>query len=133
MRRLTEPQGDPSFFVAMQQARRTLSLKPAPQESLEPADVIRRAIIRRTCVVATYNKAQIKLAPHIFYTRHDDPFVDGQVVERDGKPPREAKLGVFKLAGLSDIRSSTTPFNPLPAFDANDALYQDVTVLAVQN
>ena len=116
----------------MQQSRRTLTLKPVPEESMEPADVLRRAMSRRLCALASYNRSEIKLAPHILYTRHDDPFVDGQVMERDGKPPREIKLGVFKLAGLTNIRISTTPFTPLATFDADDPLYQGVTIQAVQ-
>lgn len=116
----------------MQQVRRTLSLKPQPEESMEPGDVLRRAMTRKLCALASYNRSQIKLAPHILYTRHDDPFVDGQVMERDGKPPREIKLGVFKLAGLTDLRLSTTPFEPLTTFDPDDPLYQGVTIHAVQ-
>ncbi len=117
----------------MQQARRTLSVKlRAPEEEADPADVLRRAITRRLCATATYNKARVKFAPHILYTRHDDPFVDAQVVERDGKPPREVKLGTFKVAGLKEVKLSDTPFLPLAALDADGPLYAGTTIQAVR-
>src|SRR3546814_13379799 len=53
--------------------------------------------------MATYNKMVVKLAPHILYTRHDEMFIDAVTIERDGRPPRELKLGTFKLAGLNDV------------------------------
>ena len=117
----------------MQQARRTLSIKPRePDAPLDPVDLLRRAITRRLCATATYNKARVKFAPHILYTSHDDPFVDAQVIERDGKPPREVKLGVFKVAGLSDIRLTDAPFLPLPAFDPAAEGYAETTLQAVK-
>lgn len=99
---------------------------------MTPEDVVRRAMIRKMCVLASYNRSEIRLAPHILYTRHDDLFVDGQVMERDGRPPREIKIGTFKLAGLSEVRPSTAPFEPLPSFDPEASSYQGVTMQAVQ-
>lgn len=117
----------------MQQERRTLSIKARPaEEPLDPAETLRRAIVRRLCATATYNKTQVKFAPHILYTRHDDPFVDAQVIERDGKPPREVKLGVFKVAGLKDVKLTDTPFFPLPDFKAEGELYDGTTLQAVR-
>ncbi len=80
-----------------------------PQEQGEsvmptgPVPTVFEAIVRKRCLRATYNHTEITLAPHIIYTRHDDLFVDGVVVERDGKPPKELKLGTFKLAGLNGV------------------------------
>ena len=117
----------------MQQARKTLSIRPAtPEPVLEPEELLRRAIDRKLCFSATYNRTRLKLAPHILYTRHEDPFVDAMVVERDGKAPREVKLGVFKLAGLSELKLTATPFMPLPGFDATAPLYVDATLRAVE-
>lgn len=113
----------------MQHARKTLSLRPFDAgEELDPDALVRRAIARRLCATATYNKARVRLAPHILYTRHDDLFVDAIVVERDGKPPREVKLGVFKLAGLKDLRLTAIPFNPQAGFDAESPLYAGTTL-----
>ena len=117
----------------MQQVRRTLSIKPrSDAEEADPADLLRRAITRRLCATATYNKTKVKFAPHILYTRHEDPFVDAQVIDRDGKPPREVKLGVFKVAGLKDVQLTDTPFLPLPDFDANGPLYEGTTIQVVR-
>ena len=117
----------------MQHARKTLSIRPATAEPvLEPEQVLRRAIDRKVCFSAVYNHARVKLAPHILYTRHDDPFVDAMVVERDGRPPREVKLGTFKLAGLREVRITPTPFMPLPGFDAAAPGYEGATLQAVQ-
>ena len=68
-----------------------------------PVPTVFEAIVRKRCLRATYNRTDIMLAPHIIYTRHDDLFVDGVVLERDGKPPKELKLGTFKLAGLNGV------------------------------
>jgi len=120
----------------MQQERKTLSLRPvagaAPGEASDPASVLRRAIRLKLCVTAVYNKAVFKFAPHILYTRHDDPFVDAMVIERDGNPPREAKLGVFKLSGLKDVALTTVPFLPLPAFDPAEEKYAGTTLQAIR-
>ncbi|UAK26786.1 hypothetical protein K8P63_19555 [Sphingomonas nostoxanthinifaciens] len=86
----------------------------------------------RVCALATYNRTQVRIAPHILYTRHDEPFVDGVVVERDGKPPKELKLGSFKLAGLSEVRLTAISFAPMTLFDASMARYAGATIQQVQ-
>jgi hypothetical protein len=54
-------------------------------------------------------------------------------MDRDGRPPRELKLGVFKLAGLSDIRLSGETFEAMHGlYDANDDKYKGVTLFAVE-
>ncbi|HKT16270.1 MAG TPA: hypothetical protein VJR87_12795 [Allosphingosinicella sp.] len=90
------------------------------------------AIVLRKCIDATYNRAAVKLAPHIMYTKHGELFLDAVTVERDGRPPREVKLGTFKLAGLRDISVDRRMFEPEPAFDPNDEKYAGVSVLAVE-
>lgn len=117
----------------MQHARKTLSIRSVEAEPiLDPEQLLRRAIDRKLCFLAIYNNARVKLAPHILYTRHDDPFVDAMVVERGGKPPREVKLGTFKLAGLKEVRSTTTSFMPLPDFDPAAPLYEGATLQVVR-
>ena len=93
--------------------------------------VVFEAIARRMCVDAVYNRMKMRLAPHILYTRHDDLFVDAVTLSRDGQPPREIKIGAFKLAGLRDMIVSETPFVPQRVFDANDVKYRDVTLFTV--
>lgn len=121
----------------MQHMRRTLSLKSAA--SAEPAlqatpavGIIEAAILRRLCVRATYNRSEMQFAPHILYTRHDDPFVDGVVTEREGKPPREIKLASFKLAGLTGLTLTTERFEPQAVFDAAEPRYVDCTLAAIK-
>ncbi|MEP3224492.1 MAG: hypothetical protein ABJO01_00835 [Parasphingorhabdus sp.] len=84
------------------------------------------------CVTATYNKGQVTLAPHILYTRHDEMHVDAVTVERDGKPPRELKIGTFKLSGLKDVVVEDRPFEPSELFDSKADKYQGTTLLVVE-
>ncbi len=96
-----------------------------------PVPTVFEAIVRKRCLRATYNRTDITLAPHIIYTRHDDLFVDGVVVERDGKPPKELKLGAFKLAGLAPLRLTARRFTRSDLFHSHDPRYADVTLMAV--
>ena len=89
------------------------------------------AIATRTCVTATYNRDAIVLAPHILYTRHDEVHADGVVLDRNGTPPKEVKLGTFKLAGLHDVAVSERAFVPDPIFDPNADKYAGVTLFVV--
>jgi hypothetical protein len=90
------------------------------------------AIVRRRCLAATYNRTDVTLAPHVIYTRHDELFIDAVVVDRDGKPPKEVKVGTFKLAGLGAVRLTPRSFAPYSVFDANDAKYAGVALLMVE-
>jgi hypothetical protein len=97
-----------------------------------PTRIFLEAIARRLCVAATYNRLAVKLAPHIVYTRHSELFVDAVAVERDGKPPRELKLGTFKLAGLCDAAITSRSFDRFNAYDAGDSKYSGVTIFAIE-
>jgi hypothetical protein len=90
------------------------------------------AIALRKRIRATYNRMVVTLAPHILYTRHDELFIDAVTIERDGQPPREVKLGTFKLAGLKDVALLDRSFVPDPLFDRTDAKYAGVTLFAVE-
>jgi hypothetical protein len=117
------------------QQRRILSLKrpdPEAETARDPQEVIREALAKRRCIAATYNRQRAVIAPHILYTRHDDPFVDGVVVSRDGKPPRELKLSSFKLAGLGDVAASRAGFIAFPEFAEGDERYQGTTLALVR-
>jgi hypothetical protein len=89
------------------------------------------AIATRKCVAATYNRTDFKLAPHILYTRHDEVYLDAVALERDGRPPRELKLGTFKVAGLSNVAVADAAFEPESLFDPADEKYAGVTLFAV--
>lgn len=94
--------------------------------------LVLEAIALKKCVTATYNRGTVKLAPHILYTRHDELFIDAVTIERDGQPPREIKLGTFKLAGLGGLTLDGQPFQPEPSFDVEAAKYAGVTLFAVE-
>lgn len=121
----------------MQQTpRKKLGIKSAATPAESPFqgtefDLLRLAIERKLCMSATYNRQAIIFAPHILYTKHDDPFVDGVVTLRDGKVPVELKIGTFKLAGLGGLSLSPSPFDPIEGFDAGDEKYAGVTVASI--
>jgi hypothetical protein len=104
----------------------------AKEGFMKSSPIILEAIAKRKCITATYNKMHIRLAPHILYTRHDDLFVDGVTMERDGNPPREFKIGAFKLAGLSDVALAPEAFEPIADLDLKAPLYEGKTLFAVE-
>lgn len=103
----------------------------AAQPAPGTAPIVFEAIVKKLALAATYNRGEITLAPHIIYTRHGEMYVDGVTLERDGKPPKEAKVGAFKLAGLSPLRLTARRFVPHTMFNAADAKYADVTLMAI--
>lgn len=99
---------------------------------MEPSKLVLEAIALRKCIAATYNRMAVKLAPHILYTRHGELFVDAVTVEREGLPPREIKLGTFKLAGLQISEVISRTFDAASLFDPADPKYDGVTLFAVE-
>lgn len=104
---------------------------PAPASPPAPG-LFLEAIARHKCVSAVYNRQTMILAPHILYTRHGEMHVDAVTISRDGAPPREAKLGTFKLAGLRDARLVEQAFRRSTLFDSADPRYDGVTLFAVE-
>lgn len=96
-----------------------------------PIPTMLEAVVRRLCVTATYNRDAILLAPHIVYTRHDEVYVDGVVIERAGKPPREEKIGSYKLAGLGALMLTGRGFTPSTLFDPHEPRYAGTTLMLV--
>lgn len=97
-----------------------------------PVPTLFEAIVRMRAVTATYNKGSVTLAPHILYTRHGEIYLDAVTLERDGKPPREEKMGTFKLDGLGDPTIVDRPFFPSTLYDPAQEKYAGVTLLAVE-
>lgn len=89
------------------------------------------AIASRKRVGAVYNRMSVVLEPHILYTRHDELYVDAITARRDGAPPREPKIGTFKLTGLSNPVLTADPFEPHVLFDPANPKYEGVTLFAV--
>ncbi len=94
--------------------------------------ILLEAIARNLCVEAVYNRVRMILAPHILYTRHDELYVDAVALEKDGRTPRELKLGTFKLAGLGDVTLTGRAFQRESLFDPADEKYAGVTLFAVE-
>ena len=118
----------------MQHNRKTLTIRLAPREQTgKPEDILSEAIDRGYCVAATYNGGRIKLAPHILYEKNGGLYVDGVVAERDGKPPKEVKLGSFNLAGLSDIGVTRLPLAPRVPLDQSSPKYAGAVKAALRS
>lgn len=99
---------------------------------MQAPTAIFEAIALHKCLRATYNRLTVTLAPHILYTKHDEMFIDAVTTEREGRPPRELKLGTFKLAGLSDLAVLDQIFEPMHGlYDQGDDKYKGVTLFAV--
>ncbi|MEY4501436.1 MAG: hypothetical protein RIS52_1326 [Pseudomonadota bacterium] len=98
---------------------------------MESNKPILEAIALKTCLSAVYNKTRFRLAPYILYTRHDELYIDGVALERDGMPPREVKLGTFKVAGLSEVAVDPTPFRADPVYNPYEPRYEGTTLFAL--
>jgi hypothetical protein len=107
-----------------------LVLKPRPLLQLSAATdpevavaIVQRAIAKRTCILAIYNKGRVKLAPYVLYERDDAAFLDAVTIERDGRPPREPKLGAFRVSGLSELVPTVETFDPEVEVALGDVRY----------
>lgn len=89
------------------------------------------AIARRLTLTATYNGTSSKLAPHVLYTRDGALYLGAVVLERNGAPPRERKLGIFKLDGLSALRLNDDRFARETLFDPRDPRFAGTTLFAI--
>ena len=94
--------------------------------------VVFEAIVRQQCIAASYNRTEVTLAPHVLYTRHGELYVDGVVLLRDGRPPKEEKVGAFKLLGLGGVRLTPRRFAIHPLFAAGLERYRGETLMMVE-
>ena len=97
-----------------------------------PVPTMFEAIVRLITVKATYNRGTVTIAPHILYTRHGEMYVDAVTIERDGKPPKEVKIGTFKLDGLKDVKLAGKSFAPSALFVPSDEKYAGNSLMAVE-
>ena len=105
---------------------------PAADEGrAQPLDILRMAITHKLCVTTSYNKRRVLLAPHIVFTRHDEPYLRAVTVELDDKRPREAKLGTFKLVGLGPISLTGRSFEPFAEYRASAPEYAGTTLVGL--
>src|SRR3546814_14557697 len=89
-----------------------------------PTKILLEAIARKNCVEAVYNRSAVKLAPHILYTRHGEIYLDAVTMAREGKPPREVKIGSFKVTGLSEVALAPDGFRTQPVFEPEPERYE---------
>lgn len=90
-----------------------------------------QAIAQERCIDATYNKQAVRLAPHILYTRHGELYLDAVTINRDGQPPREEKIGSFKVSGLGTLQITGQIFTRSALFDPTLERYEGQTLFAV--
>ena len=91
--------------------------------------------VLRMTPAAELNAADIgdvTLAPHAIYTRHDEIYVDALTLDRNGKPPREEKMGTFKLAGLGALRLTPRRFTASALFERDAEKYQGAALMMVE-
>ncbi|KQS05317.1 hypothetical protein ASG11_10725 [Sphingomonas sp. Leaf357] len=110
----------------------TLTAERPPAAVPTTTPILFEAIVRKMCIAATYNKVEMTLAPHVIYTKHDELFIDAEVLARDGKPPKEPKIGTFKLVGLTGVRITPRAFTVSALFDQGSFKYADTTLMAVE-
>jgi len=96
-----------------------------------PAPTVFEAIVRRLCVTATYNRMSVLLAPHVIFMKNDAVYVGAVTIEREGQSPREAKVGLFKLDGLVDLKLTDRAFFVDPVFDRRDERYAASALMMV--
>ncbi len=89
------------------------------------------AIALKKCVTAVYNNVQMKLAPHILYSKHSALFMDAVILEKHGEARRDKKLGAFHLAGLNDLELTDQPFEIDALFEPAAEKYQGSTIFVV--
>lgn len=104
---------------------RTLSLsreRAGLATQAEAPDVVEKLILEALegdfRVRGTYNGGSMLLEPLLLYREHDAAFLLAASVEREGRPPREIKVGSFRLSGLTEVCLTQEPSSqaaPLPA------------------
>ncbi|MBH0111693.1 hypothetical protein I5E68_01845 [Novosphingobium sp. YJ-S2-02] len=89
------------------------------------------AIALKRLVLAQYNGAEMLLAPHRLFSRHDELFVSAFNPRKNWRSEEERRLGHFKLDGLSEVTITEDVFEPLPNFDEAPPRETDREVFAV--
>lgn len=97
-------------------------------------DLLCQAIAGKVCTTATHNRTKLVLAPHILYRRgtQEVPMLDAIVVERAGKPVKDAVLRTFTVSALSGLAVTDRPFVPSPSFKPDNRRYLNKTICAVE-
>jgi hypothetical protein len=94
--------------------------------------LILEAIALKKCLMATYNRVDMKLAPHVLYTRHGDLHMDAVALTKAGAPPKYKKLGAFRLSGLSHVALTDEHFAVDALYLPDAERYAGETLLAIE-
>ncbi|MGX7953434.1 hypothetical protein ACWPM1_12850 [Tsuneonella sp. HG249] len=82
------------------------------------------AIVRRRVVTAVYNGTPLALSPHSMFARHGALFVSALNSSKARRVGEDPRLGVFKLAGLSEVVVTDEPFD-LAGTDSEEVMRPD--------
>ena len=99
--------------------------EPAPSGT---TPTILQAIVTKQCIAATYNREAVLLAPHVLFMKNGAQHIGAATIERGGRPPREPKIGVFKLDGLGDVAITGRPFDVSAAWDPVDDRFESALI-----
>ena len=94
--------------------------------------LILEAIALKKCLMATYNRVDMKLAPHILYTKHGELHMDAVALTKAGAPPKYRKLGAFRLSGLTHVALTDEAFAVDPLYLSGAERYEGETLLAIE-
>ncbi len=89
------------------------------------------AIARKHAVMAQYNGAMMKLAPHLLFERRGDLFVSALNMSKNWRSEDEQQLGHFKLKGLAMADLTDETFDPLPSYQPTVPHAEDTLVFAI--
>ena len=80
------------------------------REATAATDLIQTAVALGVCLVGSYNRRQVTLAPIGTFVRNGRPFLRACTLKQDGAPPNSHRVGTFDLAGLHDVALANTRF-----------------------
>lgn len=103
----------------------------ATDTTTSPQRAMIEAIALKRLILAHYNGAEMLLAPHQLFSRHDELYVSAFNPRKNWRSEEERRLGHFKLDGLSNLRLTEETFEPLPDFDAIPPRETDQQVFTV--
>lgn len=96
-----------------------------------PQRLVIEAIALKRAITAEYNGAEMLLAPHLLFSRHEDLFLSALNLRKTWRSEEEKRLGAFKLDGLSKIAVTDEPFEPLSGFQPVPPRETDCQVFAL--
>ncbi len=103
-----------------------------PSDRAQTVETLSRAISEWRMVRATYNGAEMALAPHQLFVRHDALFVSAFNPGKNWRGPEDYRLSYFNIAGLGGVALQDNGFKPLDGFDSSLPRPEDQLLLALE-